>query len=85
MTKREQIIEIIRRHQVYRLPLDKKDYEILNNNIVDEILVLREIDVPTDADIEAWADSKERRLTSYHKGLQDGAKAMRDGEIIKKE
>jgi hypothetical protein len=50
---------------------------------LDEIRGVRDykIEMPSDADIEAWADSKERRLTSYHKGLQDGAKAMRDGEI----
>jgi hypothetical protein len=34
-----------------------------------------------DSDIEAWADIQERRLTSYHMGLQAGAKALRDGEI----
>jgi len=35
----------------------------------------------TDSDIEAWADTIERRLTSYHMGLMAGAKAYRDNEI----
>ena len=39
----------------------------------------------SDEDILKWADSKERRLTSYHIGLQAGAKAMRDGKIKKGE
>ena len=49
----------------------------------DAILALP-IEMPTEEEIDEWADSKERRLTSYHKGLQDGAKAMRDGEIIRR-
>ena len=77
MTK-EQIIEILAKvgANVY-IPYDVKC------NIADAILALP-IEMPTDEEIDEWADSKERRLTSYHKGLQDGAKAMRDGEIIKR-
>jgi len=75
MTKREQILELLERHFK-----GSHNPHLYFDDCTDAILALP-IDVPTDEDIEAWADSKERRLTSYHKGLQDGAKAMRDGEI----
>ena len=81
MTK-EQIVEIIRKN-LYYSSTDGGICDIDRDTAADEIFALP-IDVPTDEDIEAWADSKERRLTSYHKGLQDGAKAMRNGEILKR-
>ena len=55
-----------------------KEWNILSNEIAE---LKKQVEPITDADIEAWADTKERRLTSYHMGLQAGAKAMRDGEI----
>jgi len=81
MTK-EQILEIIRRHQVYRLPLDKKDYEILNNNIADEILSLP-IDVPTDEEIKKMIKERVNWSKTFVNGAVYGAELMRD-EILKR-
>ena len=38
----------------------------------------------SDEEIETWADSQERRLSSYHMGLQAGARWYRD-QLKKKE
>jgi len=79
MTKREKIIEICGAYTKYP------------EMCADAILALREIDVPTDEEIEAWAEDVGKRIwdiTSLKKwdylSLIKGVKAMRDGEILKR-
>jgi len=98
MTKREEIIKILDKHipefsDKVKIYIDSR---LIKGIIADEILALP-IDVPTDADIEAWVAEKlfsENKLeglsalyimsASLRIGLIDGAKAMRDGEILKR-
>ena len=98
MTKREEIIKILDKHipefsDKVKIYIDSR---LIKGIIADEILALP-IDVPTDADIEAWVAEKlfsENDLeglsalyimsSSLRIGLIDGAKAMRDGEILKR-
>ena len=83
MTK-EQIIEILAKvgANVY-IPYDVKC------NIADAILALP-IEMPTDEEIEVWAKSKWNIMenSSYNdaeiRGRIEGAKAIRDGKIIKR-
>jgi len=75
MTK-EQIIEILEK---------KVDYieGITFDELADAILALP-IEMPTDEEIEAWANKVQPIRGGYMSDYIFSAKAMRDGKIIKK-
>jgi hypothetical protein len=87
MTKRE-IVEILKKYEHIAYTSMTSDitgifpgcYDVIS----DEILALP-IDVPTNADIEAWAISNTEKYMGDYSILVnakiEGAKAMRDGEI----
>jgi hypothetical protein len=74
--KQKELIDLISHLSLGLKDADFKKYQELES----EISALEQ-ELITDSDIEAWADTQERRLTSYHMGLQADAKALRDGEI----
>jgi hypothetical protein len=67
-------------HHMAETPENCRIGETLRNEIT-ELEKEFEQEVITDADIEAWADSKYTNHLKYWTGAVEGAKAMRDGEI----